>query len=368
MSRINKSETQGQLYAALARAQSQIGVAGKDKVNPAFNSRYVDLSAVLMAVLPAWNANGLAISQFPMVSDGNEWIELTTLVSHSSGEFLEHAMRMPVGGKRDAHAVGSATTYARRYSVAAIAGVIQDDDDGNLASHVDIARAEARNIAHLQKPLAPMPPLGSAPVQAPAPAPAPVPAAEPAQAPALTPVAVFKPKGGQSVTEAEQVAPAPVQAAVQPELEASPEREVVGGSLNKHQLVFSVGVRSKKEINYELFAEWAEANGKGSPVDWPLSKQKQALEWIERGGWQNIRKWQAERDARKAREEEVEVAADKLRVEAEVQESEQSQAEAKPKRKRRTKAEMEAYRASLAADSGDSKYEGSRYVDDGGEE
>jgi hypothetical protein len=312
---IKKSDTQAQLYAALAKAQSQINVAQKDKVNPAFGSRYVDLSAVLTAVLPAWNANGLAMTQFPYVSDGNEWIELTTLVSHSSGEYLEHSMRMPVGGKRDAHAVGSATTYARRYSVAAIAGVIQDDDDGNLASQIDIARIEARNNARparqpystrIEPEQAPAP----APVQAPAPEPEPVPAA--------------------SIEEEEDEGPH------------------VGGSLNEGQLAFSIGVRSKKELSLALFTEWAEANGKGSPVEWPLSKQKQALSWIEKGGWQNIRRWQAELDARKAKAAEVEDAADKLRVEDEVQESEESQAEAKPKRKRRTKAEMEAYRAALA--------------------
>jgi hypothetical protein len=100
-----------------------------------------------------------------------------------------------------------------------------------------------------------------------------------------------------------------------------------------------------------------------------LSKQKQALDWIEKGGWQAIRRWQAELDARKKADE----VADKLRVEAEVNESEEAQLDARPepsqpKRKRRTKAEMEAYRASLAAGSNDSKYEGSRYVVDGGEE
>jgi hypothetical protein len=340
---IQKSSTQAQLYAALARAQSQIGVAGKDKVNPAFNSKYVDLSAVLTAVLPAWNANGLAISQFPYVSDGNEWIELTTLVSHASGEYLEHSMRMPVGGKRDAHAVGSATTYARRYSVAAIAGVIQDDDDGNLASHVDVIRAEARNIARTELPR-------PAPL-VPAPKPAPAPAAAPVQAPAPEPVAapVASPAPAPAPAPAPEAKPEP-QPQPKGEIEDQPADPPNGmHSLNEHQLVFSVKVRSKNEINYPLFLEWALANGKGAPTDWPLSKQKQALEWIEKGGWQSVRKWQAERDARKAAATKLEEAVDKLRVEDEIQESEQAQAEAKPKRARRTKAEMEAYRASVAA-------------------
>lgn len=344
MSAIQKSPTTAMLFSALAKAQSQIGVASKDKVNPAFNSRYVDLSAVLTAVLPAWNANGLAVTQFPLVSDGNEWIELTTLVSHSSGEFLEHAMRMPVGGKRDAHAVGSATTYARRYSVAAIAGVIQDDDDGNLASHVDVIRAEARNVARTELPR-------PAPLQ-PAPTPAPAPVQAPAPEPAPMPVAVrFEPQGGTvGATEPVQ---APVQTPVQSEPESVPEPEVQGEALNRHQLEFGIVSRSKKELNYELFTEWCEAHNRGAPDIWPLSKQKQALNWVEKGGWQTVRRWQADRDAKiaKVAEEAQRVAevADKSRVEGEVNESEEAQVEAKPKRKRRTKAEMEAYRASLAA-------------------
>ena len=358
MSAIQKSPTTAMLFSALAKAQSQIGVASKDKVNPAFNSRYVDLSAVLTAVLPAWNANGLAVTQFPLVSDGNEWIELTTLVSHSSGEFLEHAMRMPVGGKRDAHAVGSATTYARRYSVAAIAGVIQDDDDGNLASHVDVIRTEARNVARAELPR----PAPLRPAPEPARAPAAPPVQAPAPEPAPTPVAVrFEPKGGTvGPTEPVQVqAPAPVQA----EPESVPEPEVQGEALNRHQLEFGIVSRSKKELNYELFTEWCEAHDRGVPDTWPLSKQKQALNWIEKGGWQAVRRWQAERDAKiaKVAEEAQKVAelADKARVEGEVNESEQAQIEAKPKRKRRTKAEMEAYRAALAVGNIES---------DGGEE
>jgi len=136
---IKKSDTQVALYAALARAQSQISVPSKNAVNPAFKSRYVDLSAVLAAVLPAWNANGLAISQFPVVSEDCSSIELTTLISHTSGEWMESSIRMPVG-KRDPHGIGSAITYARRYTVASIAGLMQDDDDGNLASQVDVSR------------------------------------------------------------------------------------------------------------------------------------------------------------------------------------------------------------------------------------
>jgi hypothetical protein len=336
---IKKSDTQVALYAALARAQSQISVPSKNAVNPAFKSRYVDLSAVLAAVLPAWNANGLAISQFPVVSEDCSSIELTTLISHTSGEWMESSIRMPVG-KRDPHGIGSAITYARRYTVASIAGLMQDDDDGNLASQVDVSRVEARNVVRQTAPAPAPAPAPKAP-PAPAAAPALAPAPEPSPAPAAAPAPALAP--------AVEPAPAAEPAAGQME-EVEVEGQDIGGALTEHQLEFSIKVRSKNELAYPLFAKWAVAVGRGVPTEWPLSKQKQALEWIEGGGWQTVRRWQAVQIIAAAElEDAVEDAVDRLRVEDEVQASEEAQLDAKPKRTRRTKAQMEADRAAAAA-------------------
>ena len=331
---IRKSETSTALYVALARAQSQISVPSKNAVNPAFKSRYVDLSSVLAAVLPAWNANGLAISQFPFVADGAEYIELTTLISHTSGEWMESSIRMPVA-KRDPHGIGSAITYARRYTVSSIAGLMQDDDDGNLASQVDVSRVEARNVVRSTAPAPKAPP-------APAAAPAPVAAPEPSPAPAAAPAPVQAP--------ADEPEPDAGQSAEQQIEDVQVEGKDIGGGLTEGQLEFSIKVRSKNELAYPLFRKWAVSVGRGVPTEWPLSKQKQAIEWIENGGWQTVRRWQAEQDAAAKRQQdsELEDAVDRLRVEDEVQGSEEGQASAAPKRTRRTKAEMEAARAALA--------------------
>ena len=338
---IRKSETSTALYVALARAQSQISVPSKNAVNPAFKSRYVDLSSVLAAVLPAWNANGLAISQFPFVADGAEYIELTTLISHTSGEWMESSIRMPVA-KRDPHGIASAITYARRYTVSSIAGLMQDDDDGNLASQVDVSRVEARNVVRQTAPAPAPAPAPKAP-PAPAAAPAPVAAPEPSPAPAAAPAPALAP--------AVEPAPAAEPAAGQQIEDVQVEGKDIGGALTEGQLEFSIKVRSKNELAYPLFRKWAVSVGRGVPTEWPLSKQKQAIEWIENGGWQTVRRWQAEQDAAAKRQQdsELEDAVDRLRVEDEVQGSEEGQASAAPKRTRRTKAEMEAARTAAAA-------------------
>jgi hypothetical protein len=60
-------------------------------------------------------------------------MSLTTILAHSSGEWIKQTMEVPVT-KPDAQGAGSAITYMRRYALAAVVGVVQADDDGNAAS------------------------------------------------------------------------------------------------------------------------------------------------------------------------------------------------------------------------------------------
>lgn len=120
------------LAASLAKAQASIEGAVKGKVNPAFKSKYADLSSVWEACREALTDNGLSVVQSPgPVADGR--MELTTMLMHSSGEWMRGTLTIPLG-KVDAQAYGSATTYARRYALAAFVGVSPEDDDGNAAA------------------------------------------------------------------------------------------------------------------------------------------------------------------------------------------------------------------------------------------
>ena len=120
------------LAASLAKAQASIEGAVKGKVNPAFKSKYADLSSVWEACREALTDNGLSVVQSPgPVADGR--MELTTMLLHASGEWMRGTLTIPLG-KVDAQAYGSATTYARRYALAAFVGVSPEDDDGNAAA------------------------------------------------------------------------------------------------------------------------------------------------------------------------------------------------------------------------------------------
>lgn len=138
---IETSETTAKLDAALAKAQGEIEAAAKDKVNPAFRSKYADLTSVWAAIRPALCKHGISITQWPVHStDGR--LHIVTRIAHD-GEWIRAHFSIPVT-KQDPHGYGSATTYAKRFSLAACVGVVaDDDDDGNAAAQRPTYQAKA---------------------------------------------------------------------------------------------------------------------------------------------------------------------------------------------------------------------------------
>lgn len=145
------SESIKQLSAALLKAQRSIKFASKDAKNPHFKSTYADLPAVIDAIKPALNDAGLVFLQTFSPSEAG-FIAVTTRLMHETGEWIEDTATVPLP-KSDPQGYGSAATYARRYSLAAITGLYQDDDDGNAASNAkpaQIAKVTAKQAADLQ--------------------------------------------------------------------------------------------------------------------------------------------------------------------------------------------------------------------------
>lgn len=130
---MTRSDSIGQLAAALATAQAEIQNAAKTKKNPHLGSRYADLASVWDACREPLSRNGLAVVQPLSVEDG--YVTVHTMLIHASGEWIRGtiAIAMPTEAKLSiAQAMGSIITYLRRYSLAAMVGVAPDDDeDGN---------------------------------------------------------------------------------------------------------------------------------------------------------------------------------------------------------------------------------------------
>jgi len=122
-----------ELAAALAKAQGEIHPAPKDADNPFFKSKYASLPAVREAMQQAFADNGLSVVQIPEVIDGQ--LRLRTILLHASGQTLDCGSLSADVDLSNPQKIGSAITYFRRYSLAAISQTVADeDDDGNAAS------------------------------------------------------------------------------------------------------------------------------------------------------------------------------------------------------------------------------------------
>ena len=130
------SETINELATALSKAQAEMAGAKKDSTNPHFRSSYADLASVREACWGPLTKHGLSVVQSPRLvaaGDGLWVLELETRLLHTSGQWIADTAATPLS-KADAQGVGSATTYLRRYALAAFAGIAPEDDDGNAAS------------------------------------------------------------------------------------------------------------------------------------------------------------------------------------------------------------------------------------------
>jgi hypothetical protein len=111
----------------LLKAQMEIGTISKDGVNPHFKSKYATLPQIIGEVKPILNKHGMLLTQ-PII--GNK--VLSVITDCESGECVNSEIELDT--KLNAQQLGSAITYFRRYTLAALLSLEIEDDDGNVAS------------------------------------------------------------------------------------------------------------------------------------------------------------------------------------------------------------------------------------------
>ena len=123
--------------------QQEVPFIGKDSTNPHFKSKYASLEDIWSTLRPVFLKHGILVSQVPgAIKDGA--IEVVTQIIHvASGEFLLSCGYMPLG-KEGPQAAGSAITYARRYFLCPMLGIVAGEDD-------DAETAEGRSAVELAK-------------------------------------------------------------------------------------------------------------------------------------------------------------------------------------------------------------------------
>lgn len=127
-----ETPTIGKLAEALAKAQAEMDCAKKDSINPHFKSKYADIASVIDAIKEPLSKHGLSYVQY-IDQTATGGIALITKLMHMSGEWISGCLPL-ILSKNDMQGLGSALTYARRYSLSAIVGIAQDDDDGNSSN------------------------------------------------------------------------------------------------------------------------------------------------------------------------------------------------------------------------------------------
>src|ERR1700722_4900921 len=132
------SETIGAIACALAKAQGELVNPEKALIatirspNPRESDRtfrYAALSAGLDIVRKSLGRHEIATLQTTAIDVEAGWIRLTTVLAHSSGEWL--ASEWPVcalGQTAFPRRMGAALTYARRYALFTLVGIAGEDD------------------------------------------------------------------------------------------------------------------------------------------------------------------------------------------------------------------------------------------------
>lgn len=125
------SEETAELVGALARALQDMPTVKKNRTAETgkFSYSYADLASIIETVRPTLKQQGLAIVQ-SAVGAG----EVQTTVLHSSGQWLSFPPLSMPPTQGTPQAVGSALSFARRYSLLALLGLAPDDDDDGTAA------------------------------------------------------------------------------------------------------------------------------------------------------------------------------------------------------------------------------------------
>jgi len=121
------SDQIGTIVAAIAKAQLEVRNPTLDKAHPHFKGfRYASLGAHLDAIREPFARNGLIVTQG--VTSSENQVGVTTMIAHSSGEWMRSTVAMSLPERATAQNLGAIVTYLRRYAIASIAMLTGDDD------------------------------------------------------------------------------------------------------------------------------------------------------------------------------------------------------------------------------------------------
>ena len=132
------SEKVAAIATALAKAQIELSNPAKSMLGSVYpgnihespkNFRYAPLSGGLEIIRKALGGQQIAVTQTTEIDATNGLVNLTTLLIHTSGEWI--SSDWPICRLSEISAprrMGAALTYARRYALFTLVGIAGDDD------------------------------------------------------------------------------------------------------------------------------------------------------------------------------------------------------------------------------------------------
>lgn len=146
---MKRSDSIAELSKALTAFQKAAPAIKKDKEAKLqlknggnYGYKYADLSSIMDAIRGNLADNELAVIQSPSAYSAEPM--LTTLITHSSGEWIEDSMQLKIM-QETPQGQGSAITYARRYMLCAMLGIVADDDN-DAQDHKGISSVQKKQL------------------------------------------------------------------------------------------------------------------------------------------------------------------------------------------------------------------------------
>lgn len=141
------TDLQTQFYTDLLNAKKEFPKLVFDSKNPHFKNSYISLSGILSSIEEILHTHNLFIIHFQKHSEGGFLLE--TVVQHTNGLSIKTEIFISTTNKND-QGIGSAMSYARRYSLCALLALAADDEDGEADRLETLARTYANGSLQIE--------------------------------------------------------------------------------------------------------------------------------------------------------------------------------------------------------------------------
>jgi hypothetical protein len=164
------SESTAAIATALAKAQTELANPEKSMVGTIYTNRsdspqpfrYASLSAGLDIIRKTLGGQQIAIAQTTDIDRANGMVNLTTVLLHTSGEWISsHWPVCPLSETSAPRRMGAALTYARRYALFTLVGIAGEDD----LDAPDLSRDQPNGDKPFTTSLSNAAPIGGRPIQ-----------------------------------------------------------------------------------------------------------------------------------------------------------------------------------------------------------